>query len=121
MAAAPLPLMERLSNIADRLRPLERKVAELVLRDPAATMRMRMGMAGLAATVGVAVVAMAAIGQEPPELEPSAYGPVARPDPATATAYAAATESYLRWSARWAAGYRTESALSEQHGTGVII
>lgn len=119
MAAAPLPLMERLSNIADRLRPSERKVAELVLRDPAATMRM--GMAGLAATVGVAVIAMAAIGQEPPELEPSAYGPVARPDPATATAYAAATESYLRWSARWAAGYRTESALSEQHGTGVII
>lgn len=41
--------------------------------------------------------------------------------PLTATAYAAATESYLRWSARWAAGYRTESALSEKHGTGVII
>jgi xylulokinase len=72
-------------------------------------------------TRGAAVVAMAAIGQELPELEPSAYGPVARPDPATVTAYAAAVESYRRWSARWADGYRTESALSEQHGTGEII
>ncbi|HUX69538.1 MAG TPA: hypothetical protein VMV41_03415, partial [Cellulomonadaceae bacterium] len=72
-------------------------------------------------TRGAAMVAMAAIGQELPELEPSAYGPVARPDAATATAYEAATESYRRWSARWAEGYRTESALSEKHGTGEII
>jgi len=74
-----------------------------------------------AGTRGAAVVAMAAIGQEPPELDASAYGPVAHPDPATASAYQAATESYLRWSARWAAGYRNESAPAEQHGTGEII
>jgi len=43
--------MERLSNLEDRMRPSERKVAELVRKDPAATMRMR--MAGLAAMVGV--------------------------------------------------------------------
>ena len=50
-SAAPLPLMERLINLEDRLRPSERKVADRVLRDPAGTMRM--GMAGLAAAVGV--------------------------------------------------------------------
>jgi len=43
--------MERLINLEDRLRPSERKVAERVLTDPAGTMRM--GMAGLAAAVGV--------------------------------------------------------------------
>jgi len=50
-SATPLPLMERLINLEDRLRPSERKVAERVLTDPAGTMRM--GMAGLAAAVGV--------------------------------------------------------------------
>jgi RpiR family carbohydrate utilization transcriptional regulator len=50
-AAAPLPLMERLINLDVRLRPSERKVLKLVLKDPAGTMRM--GMSVVASTAGV--------------------------------------------------------------------
>ena len=67
-----------------------------------------------AGTRGAAVVAMVAIGLKPPPVEPSAYGPVAHPDPATARAYEAVVGSYQRWSARWAEGYRTESGPREQ-------
>jgi RpiR family carbohydrate utilization transcriptional regulator len=50
-AVAPLPLMERLINLDVRLRPSERKVLKLVLKDPAGTMRM--GMSVVASTAGV--------------------------------------------------------------------
>ena len=50
-SATPLPLMERLINLDVRLRPSERKVLKLVLKDPAGTMRM--GMSVVASTAGV--------------------------------------------------------------------
>jgi RpiR family carbohydrate utilization transcriptional regulator len=45
------PLMERLTRALERLRPSERKVAELVLRDPAGAMRL--SMAAVAGAAGV--------------------------------------------------------------------
>lgn len=48
---APLPFMERLSHPEGGFRPSERKVAELVLRDP--TSAMSLGMTGLASSAGV--------------------------------------------------------------------
>lgn len=45
------PLIERLGELSATLRPSERKVADLVLSDPASAMRL--GMAALAATAGV--------------------------------------------------------------------
>ena len=73
-----------------------------------------------AGTRGAAVLAMAAIGLEPPPLEPSALGVVASPDLATTSRYCAAFEQYQRWSGRWADGYKIESDLSEQHPTEAI-
>lgn len=70
-----------------------------------------------AGTRGAAVVAMVAIGLPPPPVDPSAYGQAAHPDATVAKEYDAISESYQRWSARWAEGYRAESELSEQHGT----
>jgi len=63
------------------------------------------------------VVAMVAIGLPPPPVDPSAYGQAAHPDATVAKEYDAISESYQRWSARWAEGYRAESELSEQRGT----
>jgi len=72
-------------------------------------------------TRGAAVVAMAALGHRAPALAESAYGVVAMPDPPTAAVYDAASHSYRRWSGRWADGYRLESRVSAEQGTGEVI
>jgi RpiR family carbohydrate utilization transcriptional regulator len=49
--ATDIPLLEKLTTWQDRLRPSERKVADLVRQDPAGAMKL--SMAALAATAGV--------------------------------------------------------------------
>jgi xylulokinase len=60
-------------------------------------------------TRGAALVAMAALGNDLPPLDPAASGPVAVPDAATRSAYRAAFARYQRWSNRMIEGHQSES------------
>ena len=62
-----------------------------------------------AGTRGAALVAMAALGNDLPPLDPAASGPVAVPDAATRSAYRAAFARYQRWSNRMIEGHQSES------------
>lgn len=69
-------------------------------------------------TRGAALVAMAALGHDCPELDAAAWRPVVEPDPLNQATYDAAYARYRRWSDLLDEGYRTEAAHPHDLRTG---
>ena len=68
-------------------------------------------------TRGAAILAIVALGHERPDLDTTAFGPPADPDPGTRAAYDAAYERYRWWSEHLVDGYRSfaERHRGDQH------
>lgn len=69
-------------------------------------------------TRGAAIVAMAALGHSSPPLEPSAFGPVSRPDPSTSDAYRLAYEHYRWWAEHLVEAYGARAADIQHQRAG---